>query len=71
MRNEHQNALVSFEFLFEPDTSVQIQVICRLVEQHQVRLQEESARERDAHSPSTREIGELLLLHVSSETETS
>lgn len=70
MRDQHQNVFVSFEFLLEPNTGVQIQVIRRLIEQHQVRLEEERAGERDAHSPTTREIGELFLLHLRGEAQT-
>ena len=70
VRDQHQNVFVSFEFLLEPDAGVQIQVIRRLIQQHQVRLEEERSSERNAHSPTTREIGELFLLHLRGEAKT-
>ena len=53
MRDEHQDLFVVLEFFLQPDASLQIQVVGRLVQEQQVGLDEESAGEGHAHTPTS------------------
>ena len=70
MRDEHQNLFVVLELLLEPDAGLQVQVVGRLVEEEEMRLDEEGAGEGDAHAPTSRELLALFVLHGGVEAQT-
>ena len=55
VRDEDDGAGVRREVLLEPVDGLDVEVVRRLVEQQDVGLPEEQARERDAHAPAARE----------------
>mmetsp|Transcript_588 Transcript_588/g.2148 ORF Transcript_588/g.2148 Transcript_588/m.2148 type:complete len:306 (-) Transcript_588:315-1232(-) len=68
---DHQQDPVPIaQVVLQPNHSLHVQVVRRLVEEKQGGLDEERSRKGDAHSPSTGELLCLLLLHLRSEAET-
>ena len=52
---DQQHAVgVAREIAFEPDRCLQIEMVCRFVEQQQIGSAEETGREGDPHPPPTR-----------------
>ncbi len=60
---------VAREVALEPERALEVEVVGRLVEQQQVGLREEHARERDAHPPAARigRAGARLLVNFESQ----
>ena len=71
MGNDHKNHFVVLELLLQPHTGIQVQVVGGLVQEEQVRLQEEGPGEGNPHPPATREVLRHLLLHFVGEAEAS
>src|SRR5690606_708340 len=69
MADQQEGARVAGEMAFEPQRSFQIQMVGRLVQQQQVRLDKKQRRQRHAHAPAAgkRGAGALLCLLVEAE----
>jgi hypothetical protein len=68
---DHQHGVgVGGEILLQPQRAFEIEVVGRLVEQQQIRLAEQHARQRHAHAPAARKIGgrRVLLGEIEAET---
>ena len=50
-----QNVILLLQVLLQPDTSLQIQVIGRFIQQQHRRLDEQRTRQRKPHTPTSRE----------------
>ena len=59
-----------YHLLVQPDYSVQIQMVRRLVQHEQRWLHKQSPSQGDSHTPATREILSGPLLHFPTEAET-
>ena len=68
--DEDKCAVPLLEVLFEPDTGLEIQMCCRVVEQEQRRLDEKRLGEGDTHTPATRHVLCLLVDGLLVEAET-
>ena len=56
VRDQQQRAAVCREPTFQPDDGIEIEVIGRLVEQHQVRAADQRLCQVQSHAPATREV---------------
>ena len=70
VRNEDEDVLVRLEFFFEPDAGLEVEVIGRLVEEQQMRLDEERSGQGDSHAPTAGKVLAALPLHLLGEAET-
>lgn len=70
MRGDDEDVVVGGEVRLEPDDGAEIEMVRRLVEQEQMRLDEQCARKRDTHTPSSRHVLCRLLHHGRIESET-
>jgi hypothetical protein len=70
VRREDENVVVRREVRLEPHDGLEVQVVRRLVEQQQVRLDEEGTRKRHAHAPATGQVLGRLVHHRLGEAET-
>lgn len=61
--------LVTTETVLEPQDGREIQVVGRLIEQEEIRLDDERHTEGDTHTETTRELRHELLLTEVIETE--
>ena len=61
VRDEHHAAVVGGEEALQPPEGLEIQVIGRLVEQQEVRPEQEQACQRRPHAPSTGELRERTM----------
>ena len=70
VRDEHERAAVELEEALEPVHGGEVEVVGRLVEEQEVRLAREDARELRAHAPAAGERRERLreLLHGEAES---
>jgi len=68
--HNHHGLLPRQQELLQPGQRVHVQVIGRLVQQQQIRGQEERLRERDAHPPPPGELAGGGVLHLRVEAET-
>ena len=64
VRNKHQDPLVVAQLLLEVHTCLQVQVVGGLIQEQQCRLEEEGSGQRHSHTPTTRKVTALLLLHL-------
>ena len=70
VRYDDQDLLVGFEFLFEPDARLQVQVVGGLVHEEQMRLEKEGSRQSHAHPPTSRKVLTLFVHHGLGESQT-
>ena len=56
MRDQHERVRIVREIFLEPVASLEIEMVCRLVQQQQIRLLEQQLGQRDAHLPAAREL---------------
>lgn len=70
MRHKEEDFLPLGEVVFQPDDGLHIQVVGWFVEQEERRLDEERSRQRNSHTPTTREFTGLVLLLGFGETQT-
>ena len=70
INGEDENVVVLGQIGFQPAHGLEIQVIGRLVEDEEMRLDEESTGEGDTHAPSTGHVLGRLLHHLLREAET-
>eukprot|EP00966_Prymnesium_polylepis_P294502 6800848-Prymnesium_polylepis.2 len=63
MRREEQDRLPLGQIVLEPHARTEVEMVGRLVENKQHRLDEERLRERDAHAPAARHVLGLPLHH--------
>ena len=61
--NEDEDLLVVLQLFFQPDTALEVEMVSWLIEQEEVRLNEEGAGEGDTHAPSSGEVLALLVHH--------
>ncbi len=61
MGNQQQGAGVTLEPVFEPDDSVEVQVVGRLIEQQQIRRAHQGLGQVQAHPPATGEVPDLAI----------
>ncbi len=64
-----QRALVTPQELLQPDQAFQIEMVARLVQQHDVGPHQEDARQRHAHLPAAGEIADIAVHHFLAEAE--
>mmetsp|Transcript_86633 Transcript_86633/g.187404 ORF Transcript_86633/g.187404 Transcript_86633/m.187404 type:complete len:533 (-) Transcript_86633:425-2023(-) len=68
--HDHRVRVDMGEVVVQPEDGVQVQVVRRLVEHQQLRLEEEGLRQGDAHAPASRELhngpvhGEAVLVRL-------
>ena len=60
---------VGDKILFEPVAGLEVEVVCRLVQQEQIRRAQQQLRQRETHLPATRQVIGQLLLHLRLEAE--
>ncbi len=69
VRGHQQGALVALEELLQPDKALEIQMVARLVEQHDVGPHEEDAGQRHAHLPAPRQGAHVAIHHLLAEAQ--
>ena len=70
VRGDHQDVVVHRQVRLQPHDSLEIQVVRWLVDQEEVRLDEQCTRERDTHPPTTGHVLRGAVHHLLRETET-
>ena len=66
--DEHGRGIMG-EIVDQPERAFEIEIVCRLVEQQDVRLREEHGRERHAHAPAAGELRQGARLRLVVEAE--
>src|SRR4051794_31488274 len=69
MRGHQQRAFVVVQELLQPDQAFEIEMVARLVEQHDVGAHQENTRQRHAHLPAARELADVAVHHLLAEAE--
>ena len=69
VRGHQQRAVVALEELLEPDQAFEIEMVRRLVEQHDVGAHEQDAGERHAHLPAARQRADVAVHHLLAEAQ--
>ena len=55
---DNQNCVwVTNQIAFKPDGTLKVQIVCRLIEQQEIRLREQYSSQSHTHLPTAREIG--------------
>src|SRR5690348_9165774 len=69
VRGHHQGALIGLQELLEPDQAFEVEMVARLVQQHDIGTHQEDPRERHAHLPAAREVADIAVHHLLAEAE--
>ena len=69
VRGHQQCALVALEELLQPDEALQVEMVARLVQQHDVGAHQQDARQRHAHLPAARQRADVAVHHLLAEAQ--
>ena len=69
MRRHQQRAFVAFQKLLKPDQAFEIEMVARLVEQHDVGPHQQNPRQCNAHLPAARQRADIAVHHLVAKTE--
>ncbi len=69
VRGHQQRAFIALEKFLQPDETLQVQMVARLVQQHGVGAHEEDAGQRHAHLPTARQCADVAVHHLLAEAQ--
>ena len=69
VRGHQQGAFIALQKLLQPDQAFEIEVVARLVQQHDVGPHQQNTRQRYPHLPAARERADVAVHHLLAEAE--